>query len=67
MSQTTVPSNAFQPAYRVLNPATGEVGEEFPTATQDEINRSIGSADTAFQAWKNVPMQERAQKVLRIA
>jgi succinate-semialdehyde dehydrogenase/glutarate-semialdehyde dehydrogenase len=67
MSQTTIPSNAIQPAYRVLNPATGEVGEEFPTATQDEINRSIGSADTAFQAWKNVPIQERAEKVLRVA
>lgn len=64
---TTTANTSAEPGYRVLNPATGEVVESFPTATDDEIRAAIDSADRAFREWRDVPIQDRAKVVTRIA
>ncbi|OMH23064.1 succinate-semialdehyde dehydrogenase [Tersicoccus phoenicis] len=53
-------------AYRSVNPATGEVMAEFPTATDDEIRRALSAADEAFRAWRRRPIEERAVVVARV-
>lgn len=53
--------------YKVTNPATGEVVEEFPTATDDQIRDAIDRADREFKVWKDRPVEERAAVVRRAA
>jgi len=50
----------------VQNPATGEVVEEFPTATDAEIQDALAASHEAFQSWREVPIEERAKVVTRI-
>ena len=54
------------PGYRVLNPATGAVVEEFATATDAEIQDALAAAESGFQSWKNVDINERAKIVARV-
>jgi malonate-semialdehyde dehydrogenase (acetylating) / methylmalonate-semialdehyde dehydrogenase len=44
-----------------LNPATGEVISQFPTATKEEARAAVEAANDAFMTWKNYPMRERAR------
>ena len=67
MTATTNTASSTKTAYRVLNPATGEVVEEFPTATDADIQDALAAAQEAFQSWKDVPITERAKVVSRIA
>jgi succinate-semialdehyde dehydrogenase / glutarate-semialdehyde dehydrogenase len=62
MSQTQA-----TPAYRIVNPATGEVEQTFDTATDAEIETALASAHGAYEAWKDVPIEDRARVVHRIA
>ena len=52
--------------YRVLNPATGTVIEEFETATDGEIEAVLAKAHGAYLKWRAVPITERAAIVARI-
>lgn len=52
--------------YTVINPATGEVVKEYPTATDQEVQDAIASADAAYKEWRDVPIEERAKVVARI-
>ena len=54
------------PGYRVINPATGAVVEEFATATDAEIQDAIAAAESGYQSWKNVDINERAKIVARV-
>ncbi|MFD1214254.1 NAD-dependent succinate-semialdehyde dehydrogenase [Arthrobacter sp. GCM10027362] len=62
----TIDRAADTAIYRVLNPATGEVVEEFPTATDADIQAALAAAHEAFQSWREVPIGERARLVARI-
>lgn len=53
--------------YRVLNPATGEVVEEYGVATDAEIREAVGRAHDAYREWSARPMSERAAIVKRVA
>jgi succinate-semialdehyde dehydrogenase / glutarate-semialdehyde dehydrogenase len=55
------------PTYQIVNPATGEVEQTFDTATDAEIEAALSAAHTAYDAWKDVPIKERAEVVARIA
>src|SRR5216117_1841183 len=44
----------------IRNPATGELVERVSSATQEDINRAIDAAGTAFKKWSAVPPAERA-------
>jgi len=62
MSQTQT-----SPVYQILNPATGEVEQTFDTATDAEVEAALASAHAAYDAWKDVPIEDRAKVVHRIA
>ena len=42
-----------------VNPATGEIISEFPTATKEEARAAVEAADRAFKTWKNVSVRDR--------
>jgi succinate-semialdehyde dehydrogenase / glutarate-semialdehyde dehydrogenase len=55
------------PPYQVTDPATGEVTETFPYATDAEVEQALSSATEAFAGWKRRPVAERAAIVKRVA
>src|SRR6516225_6673874 len=55
------------PPYQVTDPATGEVTEAFPFATDAEVAEALAAATDAFAAWRLRPVAERAAIVKRIA
>ncbi|MEX5261679.1 NAD-dependent succinate-semialdehyde dehydrogenase [Kocuria sp. CPCC 205263] len=58
---STAPSS-----YRSVNPATGQVLAEHPTATDAQVQEALAGADAAFRAWRTLPIQERAAVVARV-
>ena len=62
MSQTQ-----SSPTYQITNPATGEVEKTYDTATDAEVQAALESAHAAYTSWKDVPIQERAKVVHRVA
>lgn len=55
------------PPYQVADPATGEVIEKFPFATDAEVDQALAAAADAFAQWRKRPVAERAAIVKRIA
>src|SRR5690349_22191454 len=55
------------PPYQVTDPATGEVAETFPFATDAEVAAALAAATEAFTAWRQRPVAERAAIVKRVA
>ncbi|MGO3067411.1 MAG: aldehyde dehydrogenase family protein, partial [Brevibacterium linens] len=53
--------------YRVENPATGDIVETFPEATDAEIESTVAGAHTTYLTWKDTDIQERASIVRRAA
>lgn len=53
--------------YRVVNPATGEVEKEFPTATDAQVAEAIGRVDGAFGAWSARSVEDRSAIIHRVA
>jgi succinate-semialdehyde dehydrogenase/glutarate-semialdehyde dehydrogenase len=52
---------------RSVNPATGEVLEEFGEATDDEVTRALAFAGDAFYGWRRRSFAERARPMLDVA
>src|SRR6201986_2358981 len=55
------------PPYQVTDPATGEVAEAFPFATDAEVEQALAAATAAFSEGKKRPIAERAAVVKRVA
>ncbi|HEX4830765.1 MAG TPA: NAD-dependent succinate-semialdehyde dehydrogenase [Trebonia sp.] len=55
------------PPYQVTDPATGEVDQTFPFATDAEVEQALATASAAFQEWRKRPVGERAAIVKRVA
>ena len=54
--------------YAVINPATGKVEREYPTATDADIEQALAAADTAFRDWsKNSTVAQRAALIKKVA
>lgn len=54
--------------YAVCNPATGQVVETFPSATDEEVAAAVASAHRAYVEWgRTTPVAERAAAVRRVA
>ncbi len=53
--------------YQVTNPATGEVLEEFPTATDAQLRDAIDRADRTFVLWRHRTVGERSDILQRAA
>jgi succinate-semialdehyde dehydrogenase/glutarate-semialdehyde dehydrogenase len=54
------------PPYQVTDPATGEVAESFPFATDEEVERALATATAAYAQWRTRPVSERAAIVKRV-
>ena len=52
-------------AIPVTNPATQEVLCQVPFATPGELHRAVQGAARAFEAWRDVPVPERARLMLK--
>ncbi|GAA2736092.1 NAD-dependent succinate-semialdehyde dehydrogenase [Pedococcus aerophilus] len=55
------------PTYAITNPATGEVEKTFDPATDEQVEAALAGAHAAYTSWKDVPIEERAKVVHRIA
>src|SRR5580700_9390498 len=55
------------PPYQVTDPATGEVAETFPFATDAEVEAALAASAGAFAVWRLRPVAERAAVVRRVA
>ena len=53
--------------YQVVNPATGVVEKEYPTATDAEIREILDRAGQGFTSWRRTGMSERADILRRVA
>jgi betaine-aldehyde dehydrogenase len=52
---------------QVLNPATGEAIAEAPLSTEEDVERAVGAARGAFDAWATATPGERAAALLKLA
>lgn len=55
------------PAYRSMNPATGQTVSEHPFATDEQINQTVADSVEAYQQWQARSIEDRAQVVQRVA
>ncbi|WP_328529198.1 NAD-dependent succinate-semialdehyde dehydrogenase [Nocardioides sp. NBC_00368] len=55
------------PPYQVTDPATGEVIETFPFATDAEVEEALERSMKAYAAWRSTPIEERSAIVKRAA
>jgi succinate-semialdehyde dehydrogenase / glutarate-semialdehyde dehydrogenase len=54
--------------YAVVDPATGDVVKEYPTATDEQMEQALASASRAFREWsKPSTLDERAALIRRVA
>ena len=54
--------------YAVVNPATGKVEREYPTATDTDIEQGLAAADKAYHEWsKNSTVAQRAALIKKVA
>lgn len=54
-------------AMDVLNPATGEVIDQIPEATREDVDRCLDSARKGFQEWSSTPAHQRVAILNRFA
>lgn len=54
-------------AYTTINPVTGETIAEYPVLSDDEIGNVLDRAHTAYLAWRDRPVSERAAALARAA
>jgi len=53
--------------YQVVNPATGKVESEYPTATDAELSDVLARADRGYVSWRRTSMAERAEILHRVS
>jgi succinate-semialdehyde dehydrogenase / glutarate-semialdehyde dehydrogenase len=53
--------------YQVVNPATGQVESEYPTATDAEVSDILARAERGYASWRRTPMEDRAGILRRVA
>lgn len=54
-------------AYRSVNPTTGELLDEYPFITVEDLADALDAADEAFVSWSARPIEERAHVARRIS
>src|ERR1700761_3859952 len=54
-------------AYQVVNPATGKLESEYPTATDAEISDVLARADAGYKSWRRTSLDERAAILRQVA
>ena len=57
-------TEALTPVY---DPSRGEVVDQVPRATKDDVDRAVDAARTAFPGWSRLPPGDRANMILPVA
>jgi succinate-semialdehyde dehydrogenase/glutarate-semialdehyde dehydrogenase len=53
--------------YAVVDPSTGDVVKEYPTATDEQMEQALASASQAYRQWsKNSTIEDRAALIRRV-
>ena len=55
------------PDIRVINPSTEKLVGEVPDQSPGEVNKAVGRAKKAFDAWRKVPAHEKAELLHEVA
>ena len=56
------------PMYAVVDPATGDVVKEYPTATDEQIDAALSAAAEAHRTWsKSTTVAQRAELIRKVA
>ena len=53
--------------YQLVNPATGQLEKEYPTATDAEIGDVLARIDSGYSSWRRTSMTERTAVLRRVA
>jgi succinate-semialdehyde dehydrogenase / glutarate-semialdehyde dehydrogenase len=53
--------------YQVVNPATGQLEKEYPTATDAEITEILDRTERGYSSWKRTSLAERADVLRKVA
>jgi len=53
--------------YQVVNPATGKVESEYPTATDAEVSDVLARAERGYTSWRRTSLEERADILRRVS
>ena len=53
--------------YQVVNPATGKVEREYPTASDAEVGDVLARAARGYNSWRRTSMEERADILRRVS
>jgi succinate-semialdehyde dehydrogenase/glutarate-semialdehyde dehydrogenase len=51
--------------YQIVNPATGLLVEEFPTATDEQVSEAVARSHEAYRLWRERPVEDRVLAVKR--
>ena len=51
----------------VLNPATGEVIAEVPRAGEEDVDRAVAAAETAWESWREKTPKDRMELLQKLA
>jgi 1-pyrroline dehydrogenase len=51
----------------IENPANGQVIAQVPASSQEDVDRAVNAADTAFQSYQNTTPQDRSLLLLKLA
>jgi aminobutyraldehyde dehydrogenase len=51
----------------VLNPATGEVIAEVPSAGVEDVDRAVAAAESAWETWRDKTPKDRMELLLKLA
>lgn len=54
-------------SYTAINPATGEIIRDFPTATDQEVKQALEAGSAFYESQKSVSVAKRAELLLKLA
>lgn len=54
-------------SYSTINPATGELVEEFPLVSDEEMEDALIRAHAAYRHWRETSLKQRAELLYRVA
>jgi succinate-semialdehyde dehydrogenase/glutarate-semialdehyde dehydrogenase len=61
-------NKSSQSMYAVVDPSTGDVVREYPTATDEQMEQALAAASKAYREWsKKSTLDERAALIRRVA
>jgi succinate-semialdehyde dehydrogenase/glutarate-semialdehyde dehydrogenase len=68
LPQPATKGNIYMSLYAVTDPATGDVVKEYPTATDEQIERAVAAAEKAHREWsRGSTIAERAALIGKVA